>query len=360
MDSIPVLFYDGQTSIERKALLILRSDSWIIDYSNTNHLTDPVTWELDKIGKFEIVNGNYVFRYGTFPQQVIILVEPDLISQFKHHYPEAKFLNEDKFKIKGWKKILAATLTLITLLLSVYFFILPPISEFFADQIPQNTEIDLGSTMLNSFMSGSEENRTLSVLVNKFSKKIDFETSYPIKITVVKSNEINAFALPGGNIVIYEGILEKIHSADQLAALLSHEVAHIEYKHSIKSISRSISGYIFISLILNDINGFTTVIADHANTLKSLSYSRQLETDADDRATQTLDKNNISQQGMVSLLMMLNSKSGYDYLKFLSTHPLTKDRISKAKRIAHDQKKVTPRKDLNAVWKEVERSVKEN
>jgi predicted Zn-dependent protease len=267
---------------------------------------------------------------------------------------------DKEFPIKGWKKIAGATLVLITILLSVYFFVLPPVSEMIAEQIPRNLEIDLGGTMLKSFMSDGNENKKLSLLVNQFSKKIDFNTSYPIRVTVAKVDEINAFALPGGNIVIYEGILKKMRSADQLAALLSHEVAHIEYKHSIKSLSRSLAGYVFISLMLNDINGFANVIAENANALKNLSYSRQLETDADYRATLTLAKNRISQQGMVSLLVMLKSQNSHDYPKFLSSHPLTDERIASTKKIAGRQKNISNRDDLKAIWESLEKSIKQN
>lgn len=358
MDSIPILFYDGQTSVERNALLSLKPNNWLIDYSDYNHVADEIIWELDKIAKVEVVNSNYTFRYGDFPQQVIILVDPDRISTIKKYYPEARFLSESSIKIEGWKKILTAVFIFIAFLITVYFFILPPVAEFLAAQIPKTAEINLGNTMLSSFMSGNQENKKLSILANQFANKINFGTSYPIKLIVVKSDEVNAFALPGGNIIIYDGILNEIHSPDAFAALISHEVAHVQYKHSIKSISRSLSGYLFISLILNDINGVTAALADNANSLKNLSYSRELETDADYRATQTLYKNGISQQGMVSLLEMLNSKSDYDHIKFLSTHPLTKDRIRIAKEIAQKRKEVSSREDLKIIWNKLKRSVK--
>lgn len=350
MDDIHVLFYDGRSSAGRKAFLNLTPGFWVITYTDEDFQSHSVRWDINQLEKIEVLNGVHVFRYGNFPQQVIECNEPDLTSTLKLYYPQAKFLKLNNLELKSWKNIVLATLLLITLLVSLYLYVLPPFAAFLADKVPQDIETELGASMLGSFMAGSEKDEELSSLVNTFAKEINFNTTYPIEITVVRKNEINAFALPGGKIVVYDAILKKMKSADELAALLSHEVAHIEYKHSLKSISRTLSGYIFISLIFNDINGITTTLVDNANTLNNLSYSRTLETDADHRALNTLKANNLSQQGMVDLFETLNSKHDFSYLKFLSTHPLTTDRIKHAKTIAQKQKLVKRNTEVSAIW----------
>jgi beta-barrel assembly-enhancing protease len=164
---------------------------------------------------------------------------------------------------------------------------------------------------------------------------------------------VNAFALPGGHVVIYDGILKRMKEPDELAALLSHEVAHIQYKHSLKGISRNLAGYMFIALLFNDINGISTVLIENANTLNNLHYSRSLETEADLKALKTLERNNIDQHGMVRLFETLNTKSDLSYLKILSTHPLTAERIKYTKSAAKRQRNVRENKEMQLLWKSI-------
>jgi predicted Zn-dependent protease len=212
--------------------------------------------------------------------------------------------------------------------------------------------------MSDSFISASKKDEELSRLLNEFVGEINFNTSYPITITAVKSEEVNAFALPGGTIVVFDKILREINSAEELAALLSHEVAHIEYRHSLKSLSRSISGYIFVSLLFNDINGVTTALVDNANTLNNLSFSRSLEAEADNRALKTLDDNRLSQKGLVDLFETLDAEDSYNFLKFLSTHPLTRDRIQSAKVSAAKQRLSRKNARLDHIWLKIQSHVK--
>lgn len=353
MENIPVMFYDGQSSAGRKALLSLMPDFWEIRYTGADFQSYSVKWDVNQLSRVDTANGMQLFRYGSFPHQVIECVGIDLISYVKRQYPHAKIFNSDPFMLKGRNQILIASLVLIALLATVYFWVLPASAAFVASKIPQKIETDLGGSMLKSFIAGSEKDEKLSTLVNRFAKEIDFKTFYPIEITVVNNEVVNAFALPGGKIVVYDAILKKMKRPEELAALLAHEVAHIEYKHSLNSISRSLSHYIFISLIFNDINGISTVLIDNANTLNNLSYSRSLETDADYRALTILELNQISQLGMVGLFEMLNSKQDFSYLKFLSTHPLTAERIAYAKKIAGKQKSINTRKEISLIWAEI-------
>lgn len=358
MQTLPVLFYDGQSSSARKALLILKPGFWLISYSDAELQSHSIRWDVDQLSRVDVVNGVQIFRYGSYPQQVIECSGTDLLAEVKRHYPYSKVFNSSSLTLRGWKNIAGATIVLIALLASVYLYILPSIAAFVAGKIPQNIETQLGGSMLNSFIAGAERDRKLSLLLNKFAGKIDFKTSYPIEITAVNDEMVNAFALPGGKIVVYDGILKKMERPEELAALLSHEVAHIEYKHSLKSISRNLAGYIFISLVFNDINGVSTVLIDNAHTLKNLSYSRELETDADYRALSTLEANQISQQGMVALFEMLKTRENFSYLKFLGTHPLTSERIAYTKARAKKQKQYQLNKELLQAWTEIQAHLK--
>ncbi len=355
MKQFSVLYYDGNTSLGRRAILTLSPGTLEIECQDDNILAHRLSWDVDKIHKIDIIENLHIVRYGDFPLQTIECSEKGFSEALKQVYPDAAFLRISPLaQVSGLKAVVVAV-ALVAFLIGAYFFVLPPVAEFIAGRIPQQVEVELGNSLYSRFVEDEVRDDKLGSLLNKFAREIDFNTTYPIKITVVKSSEVNAFALPGGNIVVYDGILKKINTAEELAALLSHEAAHIAYKHSLKSISRNLSGYVFISLILNDLNGFTTILIDNANSLNNLSYSRALESDADIRALETLKKNHLSQYGLVGLFQILSKEGGdNEYLKFLSTHPLTSERMAYAKAQALRQEHFSSNSKLNAIWKEIQ------
>ena len=356
MEKIPVAFYDGKSSAPHNAGVYLQQSSLLIEYASADG-ANAERWHIGEIKKVDISNGIQVFRYGDFPQQVIECSGYDLAALIKAQYPASPLFKSRSIALQGLGNIIMASILLVAMMVSIYFYVLPPLAAFLADQIPQEMETQLGGWMLNSFLVDSETDEELSGLVNQFARQIDFQTTYPIEVTVVKSDEVNAFAVPGGKIVVFDGILKKMKTAEVLAALLSHEVAHVEHKHSLKSISRSLAGYMFISIIFNDLNGISTILVDNANMLNNLSYSRSLESDADTRALRTLEVNKISQKGMVGLFETLNSKGDFSYLKFLSTHPLTGERIKHARLVAAKQKEVKNTQGLDRTWKAIQQQL---
>ena len=87
--------------------------------------------------------------------------------------------------------------------------------------------------MYQSMMQGETIDKERTKLLQEFARSMQLSNNYPIKLTVVKNKEVNAYAIPGGNIVVYSGILKAMRSPDELAALLGHETAHINERHSL-------------------------------------------------------------------------------------------------------------------------------
>jgi len=332
MNVFEVLYFDGQTSLGKQAKLILLPHSLRIEYYENDEAT-AIIWDIKDIHPVQILKDLHIFKYGDFPLQQIECRVPSILSALKNQYPTAKFLKGDPIFSLNPSRIFTATIILIATLTIVYFWILPSAAENIAEKVPLSMEVALGNSLYKGFMDGYTEDEKISALVNDFAKQIDFSTDYTINITVVKNPELNAFALPGGKIVVYDGILKKMKTSEELAALLAHEVGHIRHKHSLKSLCRSLSGYFLISMISSDLNGFATTMADNANTLHNLKYSRTLEADADENAVQTLNRNKLSQKGLTNLFTILKKEERIDrkYLSFLSTHPLTTERLEKAR-----------------------------
>jgi predicted Zn-dependent protease len=163
---------------------------------------------------------------------------------------------------------------------------------------------------------------------------------------------VNAFALAGGQIVVYSGLLQKIETPEALAALLAHESAHVNERHSLRSLLRNAANAILLSVVFNDATGISAALVGNVNTLNGLRYSRSLETEADEEGMNLLLANKVDLNGMRALMQTLEKEGDApDRLSFLSTHPLTKNRIKKAERyIQKHPQEVAQRADLKALF----------
>jgi predicted Zn-dependent protease len=231
-------------------------------------------------------------------------------------------------------KVLLAAGIFIILALVLFFFITPVINRLIVNNISVETEQIMGDKIYKSIMQQHETDTLLTNKTRIIAGHLKFKSPCPINITVVKSNEANAFALPGGYIVIYDSLLKSLTTSDELAALLGHEATHIVYRHSLKALTRDLSRNIILSLVLGDAGSLTNVIVNNANQLSSLSYSRNMEFEADQGAADILLNNGMDINGLKNLLLVLKKHEGESQNKlttYLSTHPDTDERIAKTK-----------------------------
>ncbi len=154
----------------------------------------------------------------------------------------------------------------------------------------------------------------------------------PWSFKVIDRPEINAMALPGGPIYIYEGMLQRIGGdEDMLAGVLAHEVAHVANRHSARQMERS-SIYGLGAAVLEQAAGGDVGAAGRvAANIQLLSYGRRQEYEADDDAIALMRRTGYDPQGMVRLLQLLNRLSGgANGISWLQTHPSSAARVERA------------------------------
>ncbi len=231
----------------------------------------------------------------------------------------------------GPKFYLSAFVSVIVLIACFYIFIIPYVSEKVTDILPVSFDEEIGNTSFQQIKSTSDIDEKQSEKLQEFANLIDFNTNRKLNFKVINDDEVNAFALPDGTVVVYSSLLSKIENPDELAALLAHEVTHIRERHSTKILASSIAGYAIVSLVVGDVNGIMTTLANNANELNNLSFSREFEQSADKGSYEILKQNKINPEGMYQLFKTLDTSDNIDVPKILSTHPLTKDRIEYSK-----------------------------
>ncbi len=159
-----------------------------------------------------------------------------------------------------------------------------------------------------------------------------FNTPFEFQFRVVDSEEVNAFALPGGFVTINLGLLRKADSGDEVAAVVGHEMAHVSERHGTKRILRQLGGMAVLSAIFGgtDIEAPAYVLGGLANT----AYDRDQEAQADEIGRRALIDAGISPVGMVRFFERMATEAGPTPPQLLSTHPDPGNRAQAAREAA--------------------------
>ena len=160
---------------------------------------------------------------------------------------------------------------------------------------------------------------------------------------ILDSHEINAFAAPGGLIFVTRGLIKCCRSEDALAAVLAHEIGHVQEKHGLQAVQEArfsnallVTGAEIVKNtgdadLVKQVNAFEDFISDIASTLINNGYSRSFEEEADEASATILKRAGYDPNGLVDMLNIMKGKlksGGFDFAK---THPSPADRITAVK-----------------------------
>jgi Zn-dependent protease with chaperone function len=266
----------------------------------------------------------------------------DFLKEVKAAYRFAPYLSVTNKALRHYKWPLIAGFSVL-IAVSVWFLFWKMASAL-VYVVPQKTEVELGDLLTKQVLQQQhlKIDSLSSQLTNDFYAHVHTNTTYKIKILVVEGTTMNAFALPGGNIVVYKALLTKIKTPEALVALLGHETGHIQERHALKAILKNTSFYLFLSMILGDFNGASGTLLAKIADLHDLSYSRANETESDMFALAILQHNKMNPMGMIELFQLLKTQDHAEAIPgVLLTHPKLEDRITQVhKEIAKGENQV--------------------
>ena len=161
-------------------------------------------------------------------------------------------------------------------------------------------------------------------------------SNFQWEFNLVKNDEINAFCMPGGKIVVYEGLMKLVSSDDELAVVLGHEVAHAVAKHSKERMSQQILaqyGAQAVSAITKGKSYSTQQIASKvyglgANYGVMLPYSRKHESEADKMGLVLMSLAGYNPRTALTFWQKMSSASSASVPEFMSDHPSDANRIA--------------------------------
>jgi predicted Zn-dependent protease len=341
-----ITYFDGKSARPQLVRVLLFSEQVHVYEAETDHLLQSYPLANCQLAANSSKPQVYLTQEKT---SYIVLDTNDAITTLLADALKARQQSWFDRLIKTHLLLLLGILT--ALVIGIYLLLTEAAPRIALAFVSVRQEEKMGQAFLGSVVSTEEIDSNASRLAQDFANHLRLSKTYTIKVYVVRKKEVNAFALPGGIVVINSGIINKMNSYEELAALLGHEVTHINDRHSLRSLLRQLSFTAFISLISGDA-GISGAVISNAAFLQSLSYSRSLEASADHKGMEILVNNGINPAGMTKLMERLQAEGHGIPVGFLSSHPLTTTRIADANAFIkqHNGITYTPHPDLESLW----------
>lgn len=266
---------------------------------------------------------------------------------FKFSTEEYSILRDDFFKTnvekiqrassihrhKKWVNIfLFGILGSILIVIGILIFFRKNIVDSVVAKIPTSVEEKIGRSYIEQMKKNSELdtstilNDSLNLRINTLLKSINIQ--YDLKIYISNSEEVNAFALPGGHIVFNKGLLKMAASWEEVLGVAAHEAAHMTEKHHLRGLVSKFGVFNLLRLFIGDGGAMHDLILTSGAKLDELANSREFEEEADLKGFEYLMNAKINPEGMKIFFTKLDKlKDNHKVPEFMNTHPSTSARI---------------------------------
>jgi predicted Zn-dependent protease len=234
---------------------------------------------------------------------------------------------------------------IVSLLGAGYLYGLPAAAERIAARIPIETEAALGEHALawldnNHWFGPTRLEKELQDGIRKgfadLSRGLPMASRYRLEFRDAKLIGPNAFALPGGTIVITDEMVEAAKSREEILAVLAHEIGHVELRHTLRHLLQDSAVAVVATAITSDAASLSVAVAGAPALLAQAKYSREFETEADEFAFRLLQLRGLSPEAFATLMERLakDHEDGERAFAFVATHPVTADRVNRARAAA--------------------------
>ncbi|MBH0200765.1 MAG: M48 family metallopeptidase [Nitrospira sp.] len=289
---------------------------------------------------------------GPTGARTLYLKNPDVIRAFRHAAPAqlnapleqaAEQVRRARHRHRTTWSIVGGSLLAVVLGL---WFGSDLLVELAVDRIPIEWERKLGESAYRDFlvhqdvMKEGPSVEAVNEMIHRLTGQIS-ENPYTFEVTVVKSDVVNAFALPGGYIVVFTGLMKKAENGEEVAGVLAHELNHVLQRHGLERIIKQLGFVAVVSIVLGNPPGLGGVMKQLGVELMTLKFGRAQETEADLTGLQLLHRAKIDPSGMITFFQRLAEKDE-GRVEWLSTHPMSSARADRLKAELAEMPKQTP------------------
>lgn len=327
--SFRATFLDGWSLAEQPVTVEVAADALRISGEGSRLLG---TWGAAGLKSDAMQEGGVLHvTHATVPQETLVVRDPELERRVLAMCKQVIHLPGGKQR----KRFIAALLAGLFVLGGSLYFGTPIAARFVARRIPLEQERALGAQVeaFLDFSRCADDNaeRALEVL----AKALAHNASEAYEVRLMDSESTNAFALPGGIVVMTTGLLHKADDEAEVAGVLAHEIEHITQRHVLAGFLRDAALSAIWALTMGDYAGLMVIDPSTAYRAANLEFSRSDELEADAGAVQRLHRAGLTHRGLSRFFERIAADQEVgDGPEWLSTHPATESRIAKLEGIA--------------------------
>jgi Peptidase family M48 len=231
-------------------------------------------------------------------------------------------------KIVGWS--LAAVISIVMVVL----FGIPLAADRLAPLVPpalerrlgEASEVQIEAIFGKHVCNDAAGRAAYAKLLGTLREAAGLEPA--VQSVVLDTKVPNAFALPGGKVYLFNGLLAKAESADEIAGVLAHELGHLKHRDNLRAVIYNGGTSFLIGLLFGDVTGSGALVFA-SRSVVTASHSREAERNADGFAIEVMHKLGRSPKPMGELLFRVTGKEGNNNLSIMASHPLTEDRLQR-------------------------------
>ncbi|MBL4918409.1 M48 family metallopeptidase [Szabonella alba] len=343
---VPAQFFDGHSARRHAVLVSPTRDGSGLMIERAERGGTAEIWPLDRLrrladtaGRGELILTRLAETEDESPRDVarLVLSDPGLIGWVTQNAPG---LDRRDTRQGTARRIVTRLALAVAAILVMLFVILPRMSDFMAERLPLETEQRFGRAVVDQMQRflGARDGQNLTCeapegvaalnrMVARLSEGRDL--AYPLQVGVLNHRMVNAFAAPGGHVMLVRGLLDQAESPEEVAAVLAHEIGHVEARDSTRLMLRAAGSAGIVSIVLGDVSGGTLVAIAGEYLLQS-AYTREAEAGADRFALEMLNAAGVSSQGMADFFLRIGGKSESSIPEYLSSHPSSAARAGRA------------------------------
>ena len=339
-------YFDGRTPTRHEVTILVTNAGLQIEKTDGSTLW----WPYDKVRQTEdfYSTGQVRLEKDEGSHENLVVSDPAFLAALQQFARDSSVRFHDasrKRRQLGLILLLACAAALAAWVL--YSRVIPAATDLLAAHVPVSWEEKLGRDMTERMVPPEKRcaNGELAKALDAIQATLlasETAVPYVFHIAVVDDPTINAYAVTGGYIVVFRGLLEKTRTPEELAGVLAHEMQHILKHHPTRAVLRRMSMSGLISIVAGKAERAEDILQS-VGTLGELSYSRQDEQAADRDGIKMLQAARIDPAGLIDFLSTMDTGGASQYLRYLSTHPETSNRIREIRRLA-GQMEYTPRK----------------
>ena len=331
-DSTGATWTDGRTARRRPVTARIGADGLHLIEENG---TVAAIWPFAEL---ELVDEAYAGRPFRLRRRSgagrLTVADPGFLDRLQPHAPRLRRRDRRRrtlpWRVAGWIGATAA-------ILAAFWFLLPLAAGPVASLAPRSWEEALGRFARQQALAlfapdartctGREGRRAMDRLVARLAAARP--SRYRFRVAVVDSGTENAFAAPGGHIVVFRGLIDTLPDADALAGVLAHEMGHVIERHGTEQIIKVLGLSVVAGALIGDTSAIGSAASEMARILAGAKFSRDAEREADRIAVDMLNRTNISGRGFQAFFQRMAGQAEEhegSAAQYFATHPATAGR----------------------------------